>query len=108
GGSWKDDADKLTCAYRRIEKASLQDDAVGLRCVLCAVAVEQKKEDILPAGSKLELLWGEGEFTEGPALAPDGSILFSDIGNAIYRYDPKSGKTELFRQPSGRSNGLHV
>jgi gluconolactonase len=51
-------------------------------------------------------VWGEGEFTEGPALAPDGSILFSDIGDAIYRYDPKSGKTELFRRPSGRANGL--
>ncbi|MFN0021513.1 MAG: SMP-30/gluconolactonase/LRE family protein [Pirellulaceae bacterium] len=106
GGSWKDDADKLTSSFRRVEKASLQDDAVGLRCVLCAVVEEKPVEPIVPASSKLELLWGEGEFTEGPALAPDGSIFFSDIGNAIYRYDPKSGKTELFRRPSGRSNGL--
>lgn len=106
GGSWKDTADKLTSSYRRVEKSSLQDDAVGLRCVLCAVAEEKPTEPIVPAGSKLELLWAEGEFTEGPALAPDGSIFFSDIGNAIYRYDPKSGKTELFRKPSGRSNGL--
>jgi gluconolactonase len=64
------------------------------------------QERIVPAGSKLEQLWGEGEFTEGPALAPDGSIVFSDIGNAIYRYDPKTGQTAPFRQPSGRSNGL--
>ncbi len=106
GGSWKDAADKLTSSYRRVEKASLQDDAIGLRCVLCAVAEEKPAEPIVPAGSKLELLWAEGEFTEGPALAPDGSIFFSDIGNAIYRYDPKSGKTEPFRKPSGRSNGL--
>lgn len=106
GGSWKDTADKLTSSYRRVDKASLQDDAVGLRCVLAAVAEEKPAKPIIPASSKLELLWGEGEFTEGPALAPDGSIFFSDIGNAIYRYDPKSGKTELFRKPSGRSNGL--
>ncbi|MGI8981499.1 MAG: SMP-30/gluconolactonase/LRE family protein [Pirellulaceae bacterium] len=106
GGSWKDTTDKLTSSYRRVEKADLQDDAVGLRCVLCAVAEEKPAEPIVPAGSKLELLWAEGEFTEGPALAPDGSIFFSDIGNAIYRYDPKSGKTEVFRKPSGRSNGL--
>jgi gluconolactonase len=105
GGSWKDDADKLTSSFRRVDKASLQDDAVGLRCVLCAVA-EEKSLELLTARSKLDLLWGEGEFTEGPALAPDGSIFFSDIGNAIYRYEPKSGKTELFRRPSGRSNGL--
>jgi gluconolactonase len=61
---------------------------------------------VVPAGAKLEKLWAEGEFTEGPALAPDGSILFSDIGNAIYRFDPKSNKTDLFRKSSGRSNGL--
>lgn len=106
GGSWKDKADKLTSSYRRVDKANLQDDAVGLRCVLAAAAELKPAEPIVPANSKLELLWGEGEFTEGPALAPDGSIFFSDIGNAIYRYDPKSGKTELFRKPSGRSNGL--
>lgn len=106
GGSWKDDADKLTSSFRRVEKASLQDDAVGLRCVLAAAAEVKPAEPIVPANSKLELLWGEGEFTEGPALAPDGSIFFSDIGTSIYRYDPQSSKTELFRKPSGRSNGL--
>jgi len=89
-----------------VDETSLRDDAVGLRCVLCAVAEERPAEPIVPAGSKLELLWADGEFTEGPALAPDGSIFFSDIGNAIYRYDPKGGKTELFRKPSGRTNGL--
>lgn len=106
GGSWKDDADKLTSSYRRVEDAELRDDAVGLRCVLCAVVEQKPQPEIVPAGSKLELLWAEGEFTEGPALAPDGSIFFSDIGNTIYRYDPKSGKTNVFRKPSGRSNGL--
>lgn len=116
GGSWKDKADQLTCAARRAGDEDLKDDVVGLRCVLVdgeattAVAAitftAADPGDIVPADSKLELLWGEGEFTEGPALAPDGSIFFSDIGNAIYRFDPKTKKTERFRQPSGRSNGL--
>jgi gluconolactonase len=39
-------------------------------------------------------------------MAADGSILFSDIGNRILRFDPKSGKTTVFREPSGRANGL--
>src|SRR5206468_8953391 len=64
------------------------------------------QDRIVPAGAKLEMVWGEGEFTEGPALAPDGAILFSDIGESIYRYDPKTGTTALFRRPSGRANGL--
>jgi gluconolactonase len=61
---------------------------------------------IVPPEAKLELLWGEGEFTEGPALAPDGSICFSDIGNRIMRFDPQSMQVTVHRDPSGRSNGL--
>lgn len=38
GGSWKDDADKLTIAYRRPAPRDLRDDAVGFRCVLAKVA----------------------------------------------------------------------
>jgi gluconolactonase len=123
GGSWKDAGEALASAARRPLDQGATDDAVGLRCVLATVPTAAiaaatpgdtqpaefnptEQEEIFPADAKLELLWGEGEFTEGPALAPDGSILFSDIGNAIYRYDPATGKTAIFRQPSGRSNGL--
>jgi gluconolactonase len=59
-----------------------------------------------PAGAKPELLWSEGTFTEGPALAPDGAIVFSDIGDRILRFDPSSRKVTVFREPSGRANGL--
>jgi gluconolactonase len=61
---------------------------------------------LLATGAKLEKLWGEGSFTEGGALAADGSILFSDIGNRIMRYDPNTGDVTVFREPSGRANGL--
>ena len=114
GGSWKEDARDLASGRRFATDLETRDDAIGLRCVLCAGrAVPEAGQfqptaqaDFIPADSKLELLWGEGEFTEGPALAPDGSIFFSDIGNAIHRFDPATKKTALFRQPSGRANGL--
>ncbi len=61
---------------------------------------------IVDPGAKLEKLWGEGEFTEGPCLGPDGGIYFSDIGNRILKFDPSSKKTIVYRDPSGRSNGL--
>jgi gluconolactonase len=61
---------------------------------------------IVPKGAKLEKLWGEGEFTEGPAYGPDGCIYFSDIGNRIMRFDPATSKTAEYRKPSGRANGL--
>lgn len=73
--------------------------ALGL--ALCSQAPE-----LVPPGAKPEKLWGEGEFTEGGAMAPDGSILFSDIGNRIMRFDPKAGATAAYRDPGGRSNGM--
>ena len=67
---------------------------------------EPGSADVLAPGAKLEKLWGEGSFTEGGALAEDGSILFSDIGDRIMRFDPKTSVVTVFREPSGRANGL--
>jgi len=61
---------------------------------------------IVPEGTKLEKLWSDGQFTEGPAYGPDRCIYFSDIGNRIMRFDPSTGKTTEYRKPSGRANGL--
>lgn len=69
-------------------------------------ARSQPHESVIAPGAKLEKVFGDGEFTEGGAMDADGSILFSDIGNRILRYDPKTGKTTVFREPSGRANGL--
>ncbi|MFG0334512.1 MAG: SMP-30/gluconolactonase/LRE family protein [Maioricimonas sp. JB049] len=66
---------------------------------------------ILPADARLEMLWNEGSFTEGVAVAPDGTICFSDIPGEeapgkIYRFDPATGKTTVLCDDSGKSNGL--
>jgi gluconolactonase len=76
---------------------------------IAALAIGLAQDDsaaVIAPGEKLEKVWGDGEFTEGGALAEDGAILFSDIGNRIMRFDPKTGKTSVFREPSGRANGL--
>jgi gluconolactonase len=74
--------------------------------LLAALALYADDNPIVPAGAKLEKLWGEGEFTEGPAYGPGGCVYFSDIGNRIMQYDPATGKTVEYRKPSGRANGL--
>ena len=61
---------------------------------------------LLAPGAALETLWGGGSFTEGGALAGDGAVLFSDIGDRVMRFDPKAGSVTVFREPSGRANGL--
>jgi len=58
--------------------------------------------------------------TEGVAVAPDGTAYFSDItfthvskemkqpveAGHIWKFDPKTKKTTIFRSPSGMSNGI--
>jgi gluconolactonase len=90
--------------------------------VLLAVAFNAHtpaaENPIVPAGAKLEKLYTRtaklnGGLTEGPAVAPDGSIYFTDIANGtdpgmIVRFDPATGKTSIFSDDSGKANGLWV
>jgi gluconolactonase len=66
---------------------------------------------IVPAGAALEELWNEGEFTEGVAVAPNGTIYFSDISMSaapgrILKFDPATRQTSVHCADSGKSNGL--
>ena len=55
-----------------------------------------------------ELLATGFQFTEGPVWMPGGYLLFSDIpADRIYKWTPKRG-AEVWREPSGNSNGLTV
>lgn len=67
--------------------------------------------------AKLELLYTRtakinSGLTEGPAVAPDGSVYFTDMPfgkqdqGMILRWDPKTRKTTVFTDESGKSNGL--
>jgi gluconolactonase len=73
-------------------------------------------DTIVDPNAKLELLYTRsapisGGLTEGPAVAPDGSIYFSDIPvgedkGLIVRFDPRTKKTTIFTDDSHKSNGL--
>jgi gluconolactonase len=79
---------------------------MGALLLVCAILGASADTPFFPEGAKLEKLWGDGEFTEGPAYGPDHCVYFSDIGNRIMKYDPATGKTSEYRSPSGRANGL--
>jgi len=93
--------------------------ALGLLAASWAAAADippPKGKGIVPDGAKLELLYTrsadiKGGLTEGPAVAPDGSIYFSDIPvgsdkGLIVRFDSKTKKTTIFTDDSHKSNGL--
>ncbi len=67
------------------------------------------------ADTKTNLLFSEAHFTEGPVIGPDGLLYFSDItwtsesgmqAGHIWRLNLSTGDAEVFRSPSGMSNGL--
>jgi gluconolactonase len=78
-------------------------------------------QSIVPPDAKLEKIFDGGlVLTEGVAVAPDGMVYFSDItfthvskekklplaAGHIWKFNPKTGKTSIFRSPSGMSNGI--
>ena len=86
----------------------------ALILLLAATALQISAQGF-PSGAKLEKLFEGGHLTEGAAVAPDGSVYFSDItfttetgmqAGHIMRYDPVTRKTSVFRSPSGMANGI--
>ena len=64
-----------------------------------------KLKSLLEYGNPEQLAMGF-QFTEGPVWMPDGYLLFSDIpASRIYKCTP-DGEVEVWREPSGHSNGL--
>jgi len=77
---------------------------------------------ILPEGARLDRVFDGGcVLTEGVAASPDGMMYFSDItftrackdesgkymqAGHIWKYDPGTDETTIFRSPSGMSNGI--
>ena len=80
----------------------------GMSCSTSYVPFEPINQySIIAEDAKMELLWEGGKFTEGPTLDADGAVIFTDIfSNKIMRFDPKTGKTALWRDNSGSANGL--
>lgn len=75
--------------------------------VLCTHAKAQGNA-LIADGAELTLVAEDYDFTEGPALAPNGDVYFTDQPNdRILKWDATTNSVETYLQPSGRSNGLY-
>jgi gluconolactonase len=77
-------------------------------------------EPIVPPDAKVEKLFESKVLTEGVCVALDGMVYFSEItfshvardekgvieAGYIWKFDPTTNKTTIFRSPSGMSNGI--
>ncbi|MCA9023860.1 MAG: SMP-30/gluconolactonase/LRE family protein [Planctomycetaceae bacterium] len=88
--------------------------------VLSSSGICLAEEPIVPAGAKVEKLFEGITLTEGVSVASDGMVYFSDItfshvsrkddgsvhAGHIWKFDPATKQTTIFRSPSGMSNGI--
>ncbi|MEM9281973.1 MAG: sulfatase-like hydrolase/transferase [Verrucomicrobiota bacterium] len=71
------------------------------------IAASHRPPSLVKEGATFTQL-GEGfKFTEGPAVSPDGKIFFNDIPNErTHIFDPATGAITVYRENTGRANGL--
>jgi gluconolactonase len=108
----------IPCAFVRRTLVPLALAATGVS-LAAGPGLAQSGPILLP-DAKLEKLFEGRVLTEGVAVAPDGQVYFSEItfshvsrdeqgafeAGHIWRFDPATGKTSIFRSPSGMSNGI--
>jgi len=84
----------------RIQTENLQPTEV-------AAKAKRVSGPIVPLDAEVKLLHDGFTFTEGPSKGPDGRIYFNDIPNeTTHVYDPATGELEVWREKTGRANGL--
>jgi gluconolactonase len=93
---------------------------VCLAVVAMGLVRVQADEPIVPPDAKVEKIFESKYLSEGVCAGPDGLIYFSEItfshlskndrgeieAGRIWRFDPATGETSIFRSPSGMSNGI--
>ena len=79
--------------------------AAGLALVPALNGNAADSDPIIAPGAELTELFSDAHFTEGPTVAPDGTVYFSDItftdqtdmqAGHIMRYNPETGETTVF------------
>jgi gluconolactonase len=65
------------------------------------------EEGLVAPGATAQKLASSFRFTEGPAVAPNGDVYFSDIPNNRIHIWSTDGKLSTYRSESGGANGLY-
>lgn len=105
--SCRDGAVGSTCSRRGVLAA-----AASFGVAACAPFTSGRYEGLrssrwLGPVRTLAVLEGARVFTEGPTVAPDQTVFFTEMrGNRIMRYSPTTGVVSTFRENSNGANGL--
>ncbi|AGA76614.1 SMP-30/gluconolactonase/LRE family protein [Echinicola vietnamensis] len=76
--------------------------------LLTMLACTSSKSPLLLTGTAPTMVSDEFSFTEGPTVAPDGDVYFTDQpNNRIYRWSAETETISLYMEDAGRANGLY-
>jgi len=79
-----------------------------LTTVFLMLSCSAQNPDIVAEGAELTLAAEGFEFTEGPAVAENGDVYFTDQPNdRIIKWTAEDNSVTDWMSPSGRSNGLY-
>ena len=76
--------------------------------ILISIVVFGQSKNSIVGKAPIEKAGTGYTFTEGPAVAPDGRVFFTDQpNNKIYKWKFGTGEITTFTDSSGRANGLY-
>ncbi len=86
-----------------------------VHCTVCLIAIAlfghtslQAQSPVIARGAVLVKVASGFEFTEGPAVDSKGDVYFTDQPNdRIHKWSAADGTVTLFKEGTGRSNGLY-
>ncbi|SHF33092.1 gluconolactonase [Arenibacter palladensis] len=76
--------------------------------ILLSLSCKSLQTSLIAKDAEVQLVSSGYSFTEGPAVAPNGDVFFTDQPNdRILKWTAKDNTVSVYMEPSGRSNGLY-
>ena len=76
--------------------------------IVFSLSCKSLQTSLIAKDAKVQLVATDYTFTEGPAVAPNGDVFFTDQPNdRILKWSTKDKSVSVYMEPSGRSNGLY-
>lgn len=76
--------------------------------LLLHISCNAQETSLIAEGAELNLVAADYSFTEGPAVAPNGDVYFTDQPNdRIVKWSAENNSVSIYMEPAGRSNGLY-
>lgn len=77
-------------------------------CSFFVISCTSQSESLVTEGAELIRISNEYSFTEGPASDKNGNVFFTDQpNNKIIKWKAEDNSLSIFKEPSGRANGLY-